>query len=87
MLAWPTLPKLMVQATRSGWYYRVIEPGIVSTGDEMTLISRCQPEWSVAHVFRLVMHTEARNHDALCAVAQLDVLEIGWRNAAAALIS
>lgn len=30
---------------RTGWYYRVVEPGDVRTGDSMTVIGRPCPDW------------------------------------------
>lgn len=83
-LDWPTLPKLMVQAAKSGWYYRVIQEGAVSAGDSMTLIARPLPDWSVARVFRCVMHKSPRDSAALHALADMELLERGWRDAAAA---
>ncbi|KAH7381477.1 pyruvate kinase-like protein [Phaeosphaeria sp. MPI-PUGE-AT-0046c] len=35
---------------RTGWLYRVIEPGIVQPGDMFRLLERPYPEWTVARV-------------------------------------
>ncbi len=38
------------QTGRTGWYYRVLEPGTVQAGDRLTLIERPHPEWPLARV-------------------------------------
>ncbi len=86
VLAWPTLPKLMVRAAKSGWYYRVIEEGAVAAGDMLTLTARPHADWPVTRAFSLVMHKLAiPDRAALRAMAALDMLEAEWRGMAAAL--
>ncbi len=88
VMEWTTLPKMMVREAKSGWYYRVIEEGIVAAGDAMTREARPHPEWPVARVFGLVMHKSAvRDVEALRAMPELEVLEAEWRAMAAQLIS
>jgi MOSC domain-containing protein YiiM len=41
---------LFQKTPRTGWYYRVLEAGEVAVGDQVTLIERTQPDWSVARV-------------------------------------
>lgn len=62
---------------RAGWYCRVIEPGIVAAQDEMALMSRPHPQWSIARLLRLIRDRE-------CGPAELgEVLELAltpsWR--------
>ncbi|EER59592.1 MOSC domain containing protein [Acidovorax delafieldii 2AN] len=48
---------LRVQRTgRTGWYYRVIEPGAVQAGDAITLVGRPNPEWTLARVIEVLYH-------------------------------
>ena len=43
-----------VQATgRSGWYYRVLRPGLTLAGDALTLVERPHPDWSLQRINRL----------------------------------
>lgn len=42
----PELIRRMLETGRSGWYLRVLRPGLVSTG-AMTLLNRQYPEWTV----------------------------------------
>lgn len=44
----PQLPKLVVQTGRSGWYFRVLEEGTVTAGDDVTLRERRHPAWTIA---------------------------------------
>ena len=43
--------KAMVAAGRSGWFYRVLEPGEAQAGDRLTLTERGDERWSVARAF------------------------------------
>lgn len=44
-----------VKSRRSGWYYRVIEEGVVGAGEMLALVDRPFPDWSVRRVFGLVI--------------------------------
>jgi MOSC domain-containing protein YiiM len=82
-LAWKTLPELMVKEGRSGWYYRVLEPGVAQQGDAVQLVDRPYPDWTVRRVFDLLVagkHKEDRA--ALAFLAEMDVLFQGWRDRA-----
>ena len=79
-LSWPTLPRLMTKAAKAGWYYRVIEPGTVQAGDALVLLERPEPDWPVAHVFRLLMHRQPELPRAeYRALTVLGCLDGGWR--------
>lgn len=39
---------------RTGWYYRVIEPGLVQAGDAITLVARPHPAWPLARVIEVL---------------------------------
>jgi MOSC domain-containing protein YiiM len=43
--------KAMVAAGRSGWFYRVLQPGIARAGDLLELAERGHEGWSVARAF------------------------------------
>lgn len=38
------------QSGRTGWYYRVLQPGTLTAGDEIELIERRYGEWSVGRI-------------------------------------
>ncbi|GIZ13867.1 MOSC domain-containing protein [Pseudomonas sp. NCCP-436] len=38
------------QSGRTGWYYRVLEEGVVRAGDRLQLVERRHPDWSLARL-------------------------------------
>ncbi len=79
-MEWTTLPAMMVKTRRSGWYYRVIEEGEASEGDELVLLDRPNPDWSVARVFGLLVAGDHKlDPGALPHLAAMEVLFEGWR--------
>jgi MOSC domain-containing protein YiiM len=87
-LIWPALPALMVKQRRCGWYYRVIEEGIAQAGDELLLLDRPLPDWSVHRVIGLLLGGDHKTDKAaLKTLAQMEVLYDGWRARAAELLN
>lgn len=81
---WPTLPKLIVRETRSGWYFRVIETGVAEAPSDLMLIDRPHPEWTVRRVFQMVVAGQGRDDTAAFRdLASLELLFTGWRERAA----
>ena len=79
-LEWTALPSMIVRERRCGWYYRVIEEGVVGRGDSLTLVDRPLPEWSVARVFGLLFSGDHKTDPA--ALAELNAMPLlfeGWR--------
>lgn len=76
----------VVRTGRSGWYYRVIESGIVAPGDTLALVDRPRPEWTVARAFTvLIAGGHKADPGALDALADDPLLAIHWRWRAATL--
>lgn len=46
------IPRHMQEDATTGWYYRVLQPGTVAAGDEIVLLDRPYPRWSVARLIR-----------------------------------
>lgn len=68
-----------VQASgRTGWYYRVLQPGMVTPGDAMELIDRLAPEWTLHRLWH-ALYVDRLNLSELQGIAALDVLAEGWR--------
>ncbi len=67
---------------RTGWYYRVIEPGTVQAGDELRLVDRPCPSWPLS---RLLHHLYVDTLDAaaLAEIGTLAPLAESWRILAA----
>lgn len=78
----PDMAQRVQDQTRTGWYYRVLEPGEVTPGVELHLIDRPHPDWSLT---RLAYHlyTDTLNRDALQALASLPPLAPSLRQLAA----
>ena len=82
--ALPELTAQVVETRRSGWYYRVLEPGTVAAGDTLALIERPLAEWTVARTFGLIVCGDGkRDPAALRALATMKVLAAAWRDKSA----
>ena len=83
----PSAVALMVTYRFSGWYYRVLEPGVVTAGDSIDLLERPLPEWDIERVFGLLIGGGgADDPAALRALAGLEVLTAPWRTRAAMML-
>lgn len=77
--------KAMVRAARSGWFYRVLEPGEAQAGDALVPVERGAADWSVERAFRCVYgspggsESELRELAALPRVSDRLVRDIGKR--------
>jgi len=79
----PAVVARIVETGKSGWYYRVIEPGKVSAGDSIELTERPLPEWTVARAFALLIGGEGRSdRAALRELADMAKLAAPWRKRA-----
>jgi MOSC domain-containing protein YiiM len=50
------MPRAMVRSGRSGWYYRVLEAGVLQAGDPVRLIERPNPDLPFARLVAIVNH-------------------------------
>lgn len=70
----------VVKTRRTGWYYRVLEPGQVRAGDMLDLVERRYPEWPLASLFGLLIGGEAKDRPAdLRALREVPVLAETWK--------
>ncbi|MBD7924300.1 MOSC domain-containing protein [Xanthomonas bonasiae] len=53
-----TLARRVQESGRTGWYYRVLQPGEVAAGDRLTLLERPYPDWSLARLIQLLYRRE-----------------------------
>lgn len=71
-----------VQATgRTGWYYRVREPGRARAGDALSLIERPHSEWPLSRILR-AFYIDRMDRPTLEGIAGLSVLAPSWRELA-----
>lgn len=77
----PGMVEAVVECARSGWYYRVLESGVVAAGDEIELLEQPHPQWPAAKVFELLIGG-GRDKAGLRALSKLDVLSVNWQDRA-----
>ena len=53
------MPKAMIRTGRAGWYYRVLDPGVITTGDAVQLDDRPNPDFPFARLIELISHGKA----------------------------
>lgn len=76
----PGIMLAMVQSGHCGVYFRVIEPGEAEAGDEMVLVARPRPEWTVARVFCLLIAGGGGDDpEGVRELAGMEELALAWR--------
>lgn len=66
---------------RTGWYFRVLEPGLVQEGDVLRCIERPHPRWTLREVHR-VLYVDTQDRAALETLADLEFLSASWQTLA-----
>ncbi len=74
----PDMARRVQQTGRTGWYYRVLQPGTVISGDRLELIERVAPAWTLHRLWH-TLYVDRLNLRELASIAALDVLAEGWR--------
>jgi MOSC domain-containing protein YiiM len=74
------LPKLVLREGRTGWYFRVLQPGVVEPGQTLRLIDRSYPSWTITQVNRLAYAKKSDGlQDERRALADCPALAEEWR--------
>lgn len=69
----------IVQKTgRTGWYYRVLKPGMIEPGCEIRLLDRPFPKFTVTYAHH-VMHSKQRNPQQDLELAECPALSASWK--------
>ncbi|PVH73804.1 putative vanillate O-demethylase oxidoreductase [Cadophora sp. DSE1049] len=63
---------------RTGWYYRVLEEGMLEAGDEIFLLERKHPQWTIAHVQKF-LYKDIKNETAMKELSYLPELGLETR--------
>lgn len=50
----PGMARRVQASGRTGWYYRVLEPGVLRAGDALELLERPHPHWPLARLLTLL---------------------------------
>ena len=74
----PDLPKRVVQTGRTGWYLRVLRPGLVEAGQPMVLVERPFPRFAIARV-NGAAYGSPGDRDLAPELAACPLLSQGWR--------
>ncbi|MFN7008734.1 MAG: MOSC domain-containing protein [Allorhizobium sp.] len=74
----PDMARRVQQTGRTGWYYRVLQPGSVAPHDRLELIDRVAPDWTLRRLWH-ALYVDRLNLNELEGIAALDVLAEGWR--------
>jgi len=80
------MPKAMVKSGRSGWYYRVLAPGTIRTGDELRLENRPHPDFSFSRLVEIVSFGGA-TQDELLRMTEMKGLARQWQRRAREALS
>ena len=80
----PDLPQRVLDTGRSGWYFRVLHEGQVKAGQQLSLIHRPHPRWTIATVTDVLRHRRDDRQPA-AELAQVTALATVWRDALAML--
>jgi ferredoxin-NADP reductase/MOSC domain-containing protein YiiM len=78
------MPALLVKHRRPGFYFRVIQEGVVSAGDIIEKLADGPGRMSVADIDGL-LYTSAHPVEKLDEALRIDALSIGWRRSFEAL--
>ncbi|MDX1964054.1 MAG: MOSC domain-containing protein [Pirellulales bacterium] len=63
---------------KTGWYFRVLRPGIIATGDDLRLTARPRPDWSIARANH-VLYVERKSESLSRELASVPELSASWR--------
>lgn len=55
----PDMALRVQQSLYTGWYARIIQPGLVTAGDNITLLARPCPDWPIARIMEALYHSGA----------------------------
>ncbi|MEJ0006775.1 MAG: MOSC domain-containing protein [Steroidobacteraceae bacterium] len=72
------MPKAMIRTGRAGWYYRVLEAGIIAAGDTVALEDRPNPDFSFVRLVELISHGKA-TRDELERLQDMKGLASDWQ--------
>ena len=77
-LGLPELRQAVLDSLRTGFYLRVLEPGVVTAGDELQLLARPRPEYSVEYV-NACLHRDEGGPQVWAQLAEVPELSRAWQ--------
>ena len=82
----PDMARCVQDSGRCGWYFRVLEPGLIAAGDTAVLQDRPHSGWPLDRVARLLYH-DALDTAALAELGSLPGLPESWQRLVAARLA
>lgn len=76
----PEMAAAFQRTSLTGWYYRVLEAGIVQTGEMIRLIERKHPDWPLIHVIQARFDPKLKSGHAK-ALSENPAISESWRSA------
>lgn len=76
----PGLAAAFQKTARTGWYYRVLQPGHIQAGDTLTLLERPCPDWNLKDVITARFNPRL-DPDVARQLSELAELAVPWRDA------
>ncbi|MFF2887416.1 MOSC domain-containing protein [Paenibacillus sp. NPDC057967] len=83
---WPELPALAQQTGYTGFYFRVLQEGMVKAGDSIVIRERHKAKFSIAAANH-VMYKEKSNSKAIELLLEVQELAASWRDQLTARLS
>jgi MOSC domain-containing protein YiiM len=77
-----TMTKEVTQTGRTGWYIRVHDEGTIESGDQLELVERPNPQWTVARANDVLFGREI-DRMAVIELMNLPELSAEWKEAIA----
>lgn len=74
----PDMARRVQLTGRTGWYYRVLEPGMVSPRETLIRIERRSPQWTVRRVWE-IFYVRTLEGTELSSLSELPHLAESWR--------
>ncbi|MCC7393874.1 MAG: MOSC domain-containing protein [Sphingomonadaceae bacterium] len=82
----PDMVARVVATIRCGWYYRVIEPGVLAAGDKISLIDRPHAPWPVTRAFAILIQKASATRAEIAELAAIPALATSWRERCHAML-
>ncbi|MGH6838620.1 MAG: MOSC domain-containing protein [Methylocella sp.] len=82
----PQMGRAMVRLGFSGWYLRILEPGLIGAGAPITLVDRPNPAWSITRFNQLIKKGAGALEES-AELADLRGLAHSWRKVARASLT
>src|SRR5213594_362831 len=81
----PRMPALLTSSGRTGFYFRVLQEGAVSAGDEIQKVGEAEVRMTVAEINAL-LYSSDHARDRLERALRIEALSPGWRSSFEALL-